>query len=69
MERVIERRAILPETLSVKSSPNDHPATGSGVIIMKEISALSGGRVTIKNNSDVVQINKRISSNPPHLPI
>lgn len=35
-ERVIEKRAILPETLSVKSSlPMTTPATGSDVIIMK----------------------------------
>lgn len=35
-ERVIEKRAILPETLSVKSSlPMTTPATRSGVIIMK----------------------------------
>ena len=42
------------------SPPNDHPGHKERRDnYEKKISALSGGRVTIKNNSDVVQINKK----------
>lgn len=69
-ERVIEKKGdTAGNFIGEIFSPNDHPGHKERRDnYEKKISALSGGRVTIKNNSDVVQINKRISSNPPHLP-
>ena len=70
-ERVIEKKGdTAGNFIGEIFSPNDHPGHRERRDnYEKKISALSGGRVTIKNNSDVVQINKRIFSNPPHLPI
>lgn len=60
-ERVIEKKGdTAGNFIGEIFSPNDHPGHKERRDnYEKKISALSGGRVTIKNNSDVVQINKK----------